>query len=70
MPDERRKRVVSLIRVSTAKQVKDKDADYQRNMITLTCRTKGLDLVEEFALDAHSDDVDQSFRCDADQIGA
>ena len=47
----RRKSVVALIRVSTLKQKKDKDADYQRNQVKLTCSLKHLDPIQEFSLE-------------------
>jgi DNA invertase Pin-like site-specific DNA recombinase len=51
MAVQSRKRVVALIRVSTLKQMKDKEADYQRNQIRLTCTLKDLELVREFPLE-------------------
>ena len=51
MAEQSRKRVVALIRVSTAKQIKDKDADYQRKQIRMTCSVKNLELVQEFPLE-------------------
>ena len=51
MAEQTRKRVVALIRVSTLKQIKDKEADYQRNQIRLTCSMKNLELVKEFPLE-------------------
>jgi len=46
-----RKRVVALLRISTLKQIKDKEADYQRNQIRMTCSLKNLELVKEFPLE-------------------
>jgi len=51
MAEQTRKRVVALIRVSTLKQIKDKEADYQRNQIRLTCSLRNLELVKEFPLE-------------------
>jgi DNA invertase Pin-like site-specific DNA recombinase len=51
MAENERKRVVALIRVSTLKQIKDKEADYQRNQVRLTCSVNNLELVKEFPLE-------------------
>src|ERR1035441_10447201 len=51
MAEQSRKRVVALIRVSTLKQIKDKEADYQRNQVRQTCSIKNLELVKEFPLE-------------------
>src|ERR1039458_4976346 len=51
MAEKERKRVVALIRVSTLKQIKDKEADYQRNQVRLTCSVNNLELVKEFPLE-------------------
>lgn len=47
----RKQRVVSLIRISTLKQKKDKEADYQRAQVRYTCSLKNLELVREFPLE-------------------
>ena len=51
MAEQTRKRVVALIRVSTLKQIKDKESDFQRNQVRLTCSMNNLELVKEFPLE-------------------
>ncbi len=51
MAEQARKRVVAMLRVSTLKQVKTREADYQRNQIRLTCSLQNLELVKEFPLE-------------------
>jgi len=45
------RKVVSLVRVSTDKQKKDADVDYQRNQIMMTARHFNLTVVKEFSLE-------------------
>ncbi len=50
-----KRRVVALVRVSTDKQKRDQDLDYQRNQIRFTCKQFALDLAPED--EYHIDDV-------------
>jgi DNA invertase Pin-like site-specific DNA recombinase len=48
---EERRKVVSLVRVSTAKQLRDKELDYQRSQIRFAASIHNLNVVEEYPLE-------------------